>query len=477
MTWRGLSSPGTATAIVELCGDAMTRSVLYRLAVWSASISDRSASLMSPNIIRLSVASLRVVALGGRRHVEQHLAAAPARHRGEPCLEVLEGQLVRDDGRDVETALQHGLHLVPGLPDLASVDALYREPAEHDLVPGDTDRAGSEPQERDPAAVVHALEHRLERARVAAHLEADVEADHAEVLPHARDRVAAHVHGPRGAHAQRQVQAIVVDVRDHDVARAHVLGDGDGHDADRPRARDEHVLTDEIERERRMRRVTEGVEDRGDARRDGVRDVPRVGRREREVLREAAVPVHADSDRVGAQEAPPSAAAAAEAADDVSLAGDALVDAEAADAFADLRHVPHELVPEDLRRTDGALRPRVPVPDVHIGAADGDLLDADQQIAGADPRNGHLFERGTGSRRGLHQSLHHAFHRERPICQGVKPAIERYRAPPPTARPPSGTPRRTTPRRSGSSRACRSWAPDCRRAGSGTARRTTGTAG
>ena len=76
------------------------------------------------------------------------------------------------------------------------------------------------------------------------------------------------------------------------------------------------------------------------------RDVPRVGRRQRQVLGEAAVAVHADADRVRAQVAPPGPAAAADAAHDVAFARDPLADREAAHAVADLHDAPDELVAE-----------------------------------------------------------------------------------------------------------------------------------
>jgi hypothetical protein len=51
----------------------------------------------------------------------------------------------------------------------------------------------------------------------------------------------------RRAHLAREAEAIIVDVGDHDVARADMTCDRHRHDADRASARDQHVLADQVE--------------------------------------------------------------------------------------------------------------------------------------------------------------------------------------------------------------------------------------
>ena len=60
----------------------------------------------------------------------------------------------------------------------------------------------------------------------------------------------------------RQLEAIGVDVGDHDVARPGVPDDRRGHDADRAGAGDQHVLAQHVELKGRVHRVAERVEDR-----------------------------------------------------------------------------------------------------------------------------------------------------------------------------------------------------------------------
>ncbi len=95
----------------------------------------------------------------------------------------------------------------------------------------------------------------------------------------------------------RQLETVVVDVGDDDVARADVAADRGGHDADRAGAGDQHVLADQIERQRGVGGVAERVEDRGDLVGDCVGQLEHVGRRHHQVLGEAARPVDADAAR------------------------------------------------------------------------------------------------------------------------------------------------------------------------------------
>ena len=68
-----------------------------------------------------------------------------------------------------------------------------------------------------------------------------------------------------------------------------VARDRGRHQPDRPGAGDQHVLAEDRERERRVDRVAERVEDRGDVLVDARPVVPDVGHRQDDVLGERAV--------------------------------------------------------------------------------------------------------------------------------------------------------------------------------------------
>ena len=79
-------------------------------------------------------------------------------------------------------------------------------------------------------------------------------------------------------------------------------------------------------RQRRVRRVAEGIEDRREIVGDVVGNPERVERRDDEELGERALAIDADADRVAAQMPAPGAAIAAEAAGDVALARHAVAE-------------------------------------------------------------------------------------------------------------------------------------------------------
>src|SRR5690606_27188096 len=98
-----------------------------------------------------------------------------------------------------------------------------------------------------------------------------------------------------------------------------VAGDGNGHDADRPGSGDQHVLADQVERQRRVRGVSERVEDGRHLVGDRVRQLEDVECWHRDVIRERARTADADADSVAAEVPPAGAAVAVDTAGDVSF--------------------------------------------------------------------------------------------------------------------------------------------------------------
>src|SRR5512132_142452 len=90
-----------------------------------------------------------------RGPVQDDLAALTGAHDVERLRELFGRKAMRDHRRDVEPALQHRAHAVPGLEHLAPVDPLESEAAEDHLVPGDRDLLIRDAEQRDPPAVVH----------------------------------------------------------------------------------------------------------------------------------------------------------------------------------------------------------------------------------------------------------------------------------------------------------------------------------
>ena len=120
----------------------------------------------------------------------------------------------------------------------------------------------------------------------------------------------------------------------------------------------------------------------------------------------APVRVHADALGVRAQVAAPGEAVAAAPAHEVAFAADDVAGGEVGDVGADLDDLADELVPDHHRHRDRLLRPRVPVVDVQIGAADAGPVDPDQHVVDPDFGFGHVLEPQSGLRLGFHECSH-----------------------------------------------------------------------
>ena len=83
------------------------------------------------------------------------LPEAPLRITSKPRWKSSMGKRWVITGREVEPALQHRDHLVPGLEHLPAVDALQHEALEDHLAPVDGLLARHDAEQRHPAAVVH----------------------------------------------------------------------------------------------------------------------------------------------------------------------------------------------------------------------------------------------------------------------------------------------------------------------------------
>ena len=115
----------------------------------------------------------------------------------------------------------------------------------------------------------------------------------------------------------------------------------------------------------------------------------------------------ADAERVAAEMPPARTAVAALAADDMALARDPLADMVFGDRRADLGDLADELMADDHRHRNGLLRPLVPVPDMHVGAADRGFLHPDQHVVRAGFRHRHMLHPEADFRFCFNERLHH----------------------------------------------------------------------
>ncbi|MDI2023874.1 hypothetical protein PJL18_04423 [Paenarthrobacter nicotinovorans] len=171
--------------------------------------------------------------------------------------------------------------------------------------------------------------------------------------------------------------------------------------------------------------IAEGVEDGAELRGNGFVMVdPDVRLRDHDIFGERAIALDAHGDRVDAHLAASGAAVAADSADYVPFAGDAVADLDVADVLADFNYFTVELVACDQGGFDDALRPGVPALDVEVRAADSGGHHADLDVACARFRFRTVDEFETGVGSGFVESLHGI-----PHCWGCFTAAESIEAP------------------------------------------------
>src|SRR6266851_3982838 len=261
--------------------------------------------------------------------VEDDLAGVAGAHGGEACLVVPPVHAVGDNTGDIQAALEHHRHLVPGLVHLSAVDATDGELVEDDLVPVDGDVFGGDAEHGDLRSVTHVGEHVAKGVGVAGHFKADVEAlVHVELLLNLFEWRGAGVDGEGDAYLFGEIAAVLVGIGDNDVTGSGVSSYRCGHDADGAGPGDEDIFTKDGEGQRGVDGVAEGIEDSCDLVRDAWAMLPDVRHWKDDVLGECAVAVYAYAEGVGAEMAPPREAVTAAPADDMALSADELTDVD-----------------------------------------------------------------------------------------------------------------------------------------------------
>src|SRR5450755_4183712 len=107
--------------------------------------------------------------------VQHNLAATSALHQLKTLAVCGGGKAVGDDLADIEAALEHRQHLVPGFEHFAAVDTLHRQHLQNQRRPVDRERLCRKAEHRDLAAHHEMFDHLFEGGGRAAHLEPDVE--------------------------------------------------------------------------------------------------------------------------------------------------------------------------------------------------------------------------------------------------------------------------------------------------------------
>src|SRR5580700_7471216 len=209
---------------------------------------------------------------------------------------------MRDYRGNVETRLEHRCHEVPGLVHLTTIDALDGDTVEDHLAPIDAVRLRRNTEHGHLAPMTEVTQHVLKSHRVSRHFEANVEAlFHAQLLLNFFQRTCTRISGQSRTHPPCELKSFGIEVGDHDMARTCVSRYRGSHDADGPSASDQHILAKQGKGKRRMNRIPKRIKDRCDLGGNVGAVPPNIADRNRNVLRERAMPVDAHALRVGAE--------------------------------------------------------------------------------------------------------------------------------------------------------------------------------
>ena len=206
---------------------------------------------------------------------------------------------------------------------------------------------------------------------VPGHLECDIEAFfHFELLHRDSQFFGPHIQRKIDMHLARELEPVGVYIGDDDVTRAGFFANGNCHATDRPGACDEDIFADQIERERSMNGVAEGIETGKHIERNRWIGVPAVVLRDDHEFGPCAGTIHADPLRVRAKMAPSGETIPAMSAGDVTFANDEVAFRETFHVITNKIDNAHELVADSHRHRDRLLCPRVPIVNVDISSTD-----------------------------------------------------------------------------------------------------------
>ena len=234
---------------------------------------------------------------------------------------------VGDDRRDVEPALEHGDHLVPGLEHLAAVDALEVSPLKMTWFQSIGDLARREC--RAWRSCRHDHVRRPCRRSAAALPDISRPTSKPSLMPSSASSPRADLRAmtltvPRGADLLGEIEPVIVDVGDHDVAGADMAAIAA---AMKPIGPAPVISTSSPTRSKESAVCTalpKRIEDGGDLVRHARRQMEGVGGGNRENSAKAPGTIDADAHGVAAEMAPAGTAVAAVPAGDMALARDAV---------------------------------------------------------------------------------------------------------------------------------------------------------
>ena len=194
------------------------------------------------------------------------------------------------------------------------------------------------------------------------------------------------------------------------MACAYMTADSGCNDADRARARDQYVFTDQVKLQGAMGGISKRVKKRSQFRSNFIGDCPQIAGGHHDILGERTIAIDTDADGIGTGMRVSGTAIPTVAANDMTFGRHPVSFHVAGDAIAQLYDASDKFMTDYQAGLNGALRPVIPLVDMDIGAADCSFFDLDQYFIGAGYRYWNLFHPNTGAGFALHQRAHGLAH-------------------------------------------------------------------
>jgi hypothetical protein len=195
---------------------------------------------------------------------------------------------------------------------------------------------------------------------------------------------------------------------------AAVTANSGSHDADRTRSDDEYILSQYVELQRCVHRVSERIEKGSNVEVNRRMVHPYIGGRNDEIFGKGPGPIDPDALRARAHVSPPSHTITTPATYNMTFARDDLPNMKISHVRSGFNYFAHELVSDDHGHRNSLLSPFVPLPDVHISPAYGGPPHSDKNIVDAGDWHRGVCE--CQARTGLR--FHKSFHGALLICAG-----------------------------------------------------------
>ena len=318
--------------------------------------------------------------------------------------------MMRLDLADIQATLQHVDHLVPGIKDLAAIDAADGQTVPDDFLPVDLRLLGMNTKNGNLSAVVHIIDHGGKSGTIAGHFQTDIEAFlQADVLDGFFQTFSGHVDRiDRRRDLFAQVQAVVVHIGDDDTAGADMVRNCCSHHTNCTAAGDQDILADHIIGQCCMDCIAQRIKGRNHILRNGVRNCNRnyIILRNDKILSKRTIPVYTNANGITAEVLAAFTTVTADTAGDVAFTGHDLAHFILGYCRADFNDFTTILVADRRSDFDRFLGPFIPVVNMQIGAADGGLMDFDLDIIGANFWYWNFLQCQTRTCLGLDQCIH-----------------------------------------------------------------------